>query len=295
MKLTRNQRITAPSRRAAIVAVIALGATTCAAAMSLRLEVPVQAIVSIHTATPVHAIAASGQQQQTGRVDQQQTDRVAAGVVAGRIISKPNPVYPQEAREQGIQGAVVLHAIIGEDGTIKELVVISGPEQLQASAIDAVRQWVYKPYLLNGEPQEVETTITVNYNLNDTPPSAPPQPHTGGSAHPIAALRGPESARGSDAGVNNVGGSVRPPVLVHDVSPQYTESARKAKLSGNVIVGLIVDTNGDPQDVRVEKGLGNELDQKAVEAVQQYRFSPGTKNGEPVAVALKVLVNFQIF
>jgi len=61
---------------------------------------------------------------------------------------------------------VVLHAVIAKDGTMKSLAVVSGPQELQMSAMDAVRQWTYRPYLLNGEPTEVDTTITVNYNLN---------------------------------------------------------------------------------------------------------------------------------
>jgi protein TonB len=136
--------------------------------MSFRLEIPAaQAIVPMRTATPVHAIGRFGAQQSP--------TRISSGVMAGQIVSKVNPVYPQEAKERGIQGAVVLHVIIGKDGTVQDLAVISGPEQLQASAIEAVRQWVYKPYLLNGEPQEVDTTITVNYSLgNSAQPSNNP-------------------------------------------------------------------------------------------------------------------------
>ena len=87
--------------------------------------------------------------------------------MAGQIVSKVTPVYPVEAKEKGIGGTVVLHAIIDEDGTVKELAVISGPPELVPSAMEAVRQWVYKPFLLNGQPQEVDTTITVNYSLAD--------------------------------------------------------------------------------------------------------------------------------
>jgi TonB family protein len=283
MQLTRNHPIMPASRRAAIIVAIALGVATCASAMSLRLEVPAQAIIPIHTATPVHAIARFGAQEPRGPI------RVSGGVIAGQIVSKVNPVYPQEAKEQGIQGAVVLHAIIGADGTVQELVVISGPPELQKSAIEAVKQWVYKPYLLNGDPQEVDTTITVNYSLSNPSPSSAPQPqaeNTDGDASQSGA---------SDSGAYNIGGSVRPPVLAYSVDPSYTEAARKAKLSGNVIVGLVVDSNGQPQNVRVARGLGNELDEKAIEAVQQYRFKPATRNGEPVPVNLKVEVNFQIF
>jgi TonB family protein len=92
--------------------------------------------------------------------------KVGAAVIAGNILTKVTPVYPQAAKDARVQGEVVLHAIIAKDGTMKSLAVLSGPEELQMSAMEAVRQWTYKPYLLNGEPTEVDTTITVHYNLS---------------------------------------------------------------------------------------------------------------------------------
>ena len=91
--------------------------------------------------------------------------RISGGVMAGNILSRVNPTYPKEARAAGVSGSVVLHAIIGKDGSIENLSVISGPDELRASAIDAVRQWTYRPYILNGEPVDVDTTITVNYQI----------------------------------------------------------------------------------------------------------------------------------
>jgi TonB family protein len=87
--------------------------------------------------------------------------------MAGNVLSKVTPVYPQAAKDARIAGAVILDAVIGKDGNITSLKILSGPEELRHSAWDAVSQWVYKPYLLNGEPVEVETTITVNYTLNN--------------------------------------------------------------------------------------------------------------------------------
>jgi protein TonB len=84
----------------------------------------------------------------------------------GQIITRTQPVYPPIAKAAHVSGTVVLHAIISKTGTIENLTAISGPAMLQGSAIDAVRQWRYKPYLLNGDPPEVDTTITVNFNLN---------------------------------------------------------------------------------------------------------------------------------
>jgi TonB family protein len=79
--------------------------------------------------------------------------------MAGQLVSRVDPVYP----DTDAQGAIVLHAIIAPDGTVQQLSVISGPPPLQGAAVDAVRQWVYKPYLLNGNPVAVDTTITVNF------------------------------------------------------------------------------------------------------------------------------------
>jgi len=91
------------------------------------------------------------------------------------------------------------------------------------------------------------------------------------------------------------GDSALPPVLIRSADPVYTEAARKAKLSGNVEISLRVDKKGNPSHIRVVRGMGMGLDQKAVEAVRQYKFKPATQNGKPVAVDLFVDVNFQIF
>ena len=85
--------------------------------------------------------------------------------MAENLLNKVVPVYPPEAKKARIQGTVVLDAVIGKDGKVENLRVVSGPSQLQQSSLDAVRQWTYKPYLLNGDPIEVKTTVNVVYSL----------------------------------------------------------------------------------------------------------------------------------
>jgi len=92
--------------------------------------------------------------------------RVSQGVTQGMVVHRVNPTYPPLARTARVQGAVVLAAIIGKDGAIQNLHVISGHPLLTQSALDAVKQWRYKPYILNGEPVEVDTQITVNFTLS---------------------------------------------------------------------------------------------------------------------------------
>jgi protein TonB len=91
--------------------------------------------------------------------------RLSQGVTEGNLLNKMTPLYPEIARRARIQGVVILQAVISKQGTIENLRVVSGHPMLTQSALDAVRQWRYRPYLLNGEPVEVETQITVNFNL----------------------------------------------------------------------------------------------------------------------------------
>jgi len=92
--------------------------------------------------------------------------RVSQGVSQGLLIHKVTPQYPPLARQARIQGTVVLQAVIGKDGSIQGLHVVSGHPMLTNSALEAVKEWRYKPYYLNGEPVEVETTINVNFTLS---------------------------------------------------------------------------------------------------------------------------------
>lgn len=91
--------------------------------------------------------------------------RVSQGVVNGLLINRVEPAYPPLAQQARVQGVVVLTAVIGKDGSVQQLQVVSGHPLLAPAAIAAVRQWRYKPYILNGEPLEVETTITVTFHV----------------------------------------------------------------------------------------------------------------------------------
>jgi TonB family protein len=90
---------------------------------------------------------------------------ISGGVSQAMLLQKVAPSYPEEAKAAGIKGTVVLQARIGKDGRISDLKVISGAPELQEASIEAVRQWVYRPYLLNGELVEVNTTINVVFML----------------------------------------------------------------------------------------------------------------------------------
>jgi periplasmic protein TonB len=92
--------------------------------------------------------------------------RVSAGITSGLLKTKVQPLYPEKARANGIQGIVDLDAEISKDGDVTHLSVISGDSLLAQAAMDAVKQWKYKPFLRNGQAMDVETTVRVAFTLS---------------------------------------------------------------------------------------------------------------------------------
>jgi periplasmic protein TonB len=105
---------------------------------------------------------------------------------------------------------------------------------------------------------------------------------------------GPGSGGGFGGGAYRIGGGVSAPVPIYQPEPEYSEEARKAKWQGTVMLSLVVDETGKAVGIKVTKSLGLGLDQKAIEAVEKWRFKPGTKDGKPVPVIASVEVNFRL-
>ncbi|MGO8756767.1 MAG: TonB family protein [Terracidiphilus sp.] len=149
MRLTeKKHELQGPRRLAALAVCAVIGAGTCSWALALRMHV-----------NAAEVGAGSSQSKNPEAV------AVSPKVMAGNLLTKVPPKYPDEAKKARIQGTVVLNAVIGKDGTVHDLTVVSGPEELRESSVDAVRQWVYKPFLLNGEPVVVKTTVNIIYKL----------------------------------------------------------------------------------------------------------------------------------
>jgi TonB family protein len=135
------------------------------------------------------------------------TIHVSAGVMAGNRVGGNAPAYPAIAKAAHVEGTVVLAAEISRDGAVQDLRVISGPPMLQAAAIDAIRTWTYKPYLLNGEPVAVHTQINVVFNLGGSPPAG------------FVAATGAAPPPGEAPVVHTVQVKVNPPLQPTDLSP----------------------------------------------------------------------------
>jgi TonB family protein len=106
---------------------------------------------------------------------------------------------------------------------------------------------------------------------------------------------GPGRGGGIGGGVFHVGGGVSAPKVLFQPDPEYSEEARKAKFQGTCVLSLIVGPDGRPRDVRIARSLGLGLDEKAIEAVKNWRFEPAVKDGKPVAVAISVEVDFRLY
>ena len=94
-----------------------------------------------------------------------QVVKVSQGVSEGLVLNKVQPRYPAQALQMHTEGSVQLQATIGKDGSISNLKVLNGEAILARAALEAVKQWKYKPYYLNGDPVEIQTQITINFKL----------------------------------------------------------------------------------------------------------------------------------
>jgi len=193
---------------------------------------------------------------------------VDGNVQAAKLISKVAPVYPPLAKQAQIQGTVVLSATIGKDGKMQDLKVIKGHPLLVQAALDAVKDWVYQPTMINGEPVEVKTEISLNFAL---------EPNDSGEA--------PQRIR--------VGGNVQAANLITPVRPVYPPEAKAAGIQGTVRLQAVLAKDGTVADIKVLSG-DPALTEAALDAVKQWVYRPTLLNGQPVEVQTTIDINFTL-
>lgn len=222
------------------------------------------------------------------------------------LIHMVQPVYPKEAKEAGISGTVVVKGTIARDGSLQQVEYVSGPEELRQAAIDAVTQWRYSPATLAGKPVEVDTSINVVFALKKTDEGAPRAAPLGtpGDSSAAASQRGVDASNGKGpltpllpTGIApapiRVGGNVQASNLVHRVNAVYPEEAKRAHVSGTVVLHVIIARDGTVETVDIISGP-KELVGAAVDAVKQWRYEPTLLNGRPVEVETTIQVGFSM-
>ncbi len=204
---------------------------------------------------------------------------IAPDVQAAKLIKMVPPVYPQIAAQAHIEGAVVLHVLIAEDGSVKDVRILSGPLLLIPAAIEAVMQWRYQPTLLNGEPVSVDSIVSVFFSLH---------PNTDLSAASQVPLS-QEEARKAFLAPDKVCDTK----LIKMVHPKYPRDAKKAHVEGDVILYLTITTDGTVKDLTFVSGP-TMLRTAAIDAVSKWRYKPCLVGGKAVGANSIVTVIFTL-
>jgi len=192
--------------------------------------------------------------------------KIGGDVTTPRPIHTVEAAYTEEARQAGVQGAVVLYVEISAEGRPENIRVrTSLRPDLDKSAVAAIEQWTFEPAKKDGKPVRTAETMAVTFQL--------PQPQT-------------------EDTIYKVGEGVSAPRALKRVEPEYTEETHKARVRGTVILSAVINQEGRPEDVAVVKSLHPDLDKSAIEALQQWEFEPGMKDGKPVRVFVTIEMNF---
>lgn len=186
-----------------------------------------------------------------------------------KLIKKVEPAYPEEARKNGVQGVVILEAKVDERGRVMDAMILRSIPELDQAAIDAVRQWVYEPLLIDGKPTKVLFTVTVRFQL------------------------GEKDIEKFAEGAVKVTDTIPPPRLIKKVDPVYSTIASQAGVEGVVILEARTDVNGRVKNVRVLRSVPL-LDQAAIDAVRQWIYEPLIIDGQPKEAIFTTTVRFTL-
>jgi TonB family protein len=207
------------------------------------------------------------------------------------------PQYPTDAMREGVSGTVVVDAAVQPDGKVSETrVVKSLGYHLDRAASEAVEQWLFKPGRLHDKPVPAWVSVAMEFVLDDSPAGRIPSiALPSGPASPAERPRTTREEFGRGAYSDRTLGLVKPKLLTSRPA-QYTFAAMRARLQGVVEVDVVVQPDGTVGRARVARGLNPSLglDDQALVAVRDWRFSPGEIDGKPVAVVTTVLVEFRL-
>ena len=188
------------------------------------------------------------------------------------------PSYTEQARLAGVEGTVVVYAEITKDGSPENLRILrSLGFGLDEEAIRSVQQWRFEPSQESEKPSRVAMYVPVRFRLD----------------RQIYGAQLP-SAAGENEIFQIAEGGITVPRIISRVEPSYTEEARTAKIGGTVVLFAEITSAGTVENVVVLHKLGKGLDESAVRAIKQWKFSPALKDGRPVAVMITIEMNFSL-
>ncbi len=194
-----------------------------------------------------------------------------------KLLKKVDPIYPEEAAKQGIEGVVLVSVRADKEGNIEKVKILKSPhELLSKAAIEALKQWKYKPMFIKGKPMAIIFTVTMTFKLKDKEKEKE------------------EEIAEFEKGAVIAEGDVKPPKLVKKVNPVYPDEARKEGIEGAVILKVRTDEQGSIEKIKVLESPHDLLSKAAVEAVKQWKYEPMLKKGNPVPIIFTVNMNFKL-
>lgn len=222
---------------------------------------------------------------------------VREGVPAPKSIKSVTPVYPEEARKNGIQGVVILEAKADESGRVIDIMVLKSVPELDQAALDAVRQWVYEPLVIEGKAKKVVFTVTVKFALDKDKAKGVGGGVEGGVEGGVAGGVSKEEMERKlkefEKGAVPCKDDIQPPKLIKAVDPVYPEEARKQGIEGIVILSAKTDEDGKVIDAMVLRSVPG-LDEAAIAAVKQWVYEPLILEGKAVKALFTVTVRFSL-
>lgn len=185
--------------------------------------------------------------------------RATGDIHPPQLLKRIDPIYPAEAKEKGVEGLVILELTTDIYGRVARVRILRSIPELDEAAEDAIKQWVYEPFVQDGKPRSVIFTVTCRF---------------GESLPPVRAT-----------------GDIKPPLLIKRVDPDYPAEAKEKGIEGVVILELTTDKYGRVARVRVLRSIP-ELDEAAKDAVKQWVYEPFIMDEKPRGVIFTVTVRF---
>jgi len=199
--------------------------------------------------------------------------RAAGEIKPPKLLEKVDPVYPEEARKERVEGVVILEATTDKGGkVVKTRVLRSVDPLLDNAAVEAVEQWKYAPAVIGGKPTGIIFTVTCRFKLKDV------------------------KTEEFDMGAMIAGEDkeIKPPKLIKKVDPVYPEEAREARIQGVVVLRVWVNEEGSVEKTMTMKSDSSILNEPAIEAVRQWKYEPLFREEKPTPVVFNVTISFKL-
>jgi TonB family protein len=216
-------------------------------ALSIAFALPVTPLSAQDAAPPADATTAPAPDPTISPLR-----RIGGGVTQPMLVFKVDPQFSKQARDAKFSGIVLVNMIVDTKGLPRNVHVLRGVGMgLDESAVEAVKQYRFRPAREDGMPVPVELNVEVNFQIFYDPPK-----------------------------------------ILHSVPLELTDTAIQNHASGTIVVAFILDTNGNAQNVHILRGAGMGMDERAVEAIKQYKFEPFLKDGQPIAQQTSIELKF---